>query len=85
MPATLEKIHEALGPDSPFTGAEKSVIKWQYGQYGDFYMSLWDAIRKADETNLRRLELGFPVEVAGFRAWAYGDLGERLRAWGLRV
>ena len=65
--------------------AEKAVVKWQLRLYGDFYTALWQAIARADEGNLARLALGFPNEVEGYKAWAWGDLGRRLRAAGLEI
>ena len=76
--------------ESPeWTASEKAVIKWQYNEtmhlYGSFFTALWQAIVRADHENLARLERGFPEEIAGFRAWAYGDLAERFRAAGLDI
>lgn len=52
-----------------FTESEICIIKWQFGLYGSFYTNLFVAIQSADPINLRKLEKGFPVEVAGFKAW----------------
>ena len=68
-----------------WTPGEKAVIKWQYRLLGNFHTALYNAIKFADGNNLDRLALGFPDEVAGFRAWAFGDLGRRLRAKGLEI
>lgn len=84
MPATREKIGEVLTSPA-WTDSEKFIVKWQFGLLGDFYTALIDAIKRADEKNLARLELGFPAEVQGFRAWAYGDLARRLRDAGLEI
>ena len=46
---------------------EAAVVEWQCGYCGDFRTALWDAISRADENNLLRLELGFPVEVRGYK------------------
>jgi hypothetical protein len=70
-------------PDWP--ESVKHVIKWQYRLNGDFETALWGAIVRADEDNLARLERGFPEQVLGYRAWAHGDLGTRLRAAGLDI
>lgn len=84
MPATREQIRVALNsPD--FTPGEKSVIKWQFHLHGDFKTALWDAIKRADENNLDRLAMGFPLEVEAFRAWAWGNLAGRIRASGLNI
>ena len=45
---------------------EQAVVKWQFGLYAHFYTALFDAIKRADDNNLFRLELGFPNEVGGF-------------------
>ena len=72
--------------DSPaWTPAEKLVIKWQFHLYGDFYTALWEVIKRADEENLERLACGFPLQIIGFKQWAFGDLGQRLRAAGLEI
>jgi len=84
MPATMEQIGRILGSDE-FDAADKWVVKWQFGQLGGFYSALFDAIKQADGSNLNRLALGFPEQVEGFRRWAYGDLGDRLRDAGLNI
>lgn len=72
--------------ESPdWTLGEKWVVRWQFGLLGGFYAALADVISRADQENLSLLECGFPQEVNGFRAWAYGDLAERLRKAGLPV
>lgn len=84
MPATIEEIRKIiLSPD--WTQAEKEVVMWQFRLIGDFKKALWDAICRADELNLARLEMGFPTEIEGYRAWAMGDLARRLRAAGLSI
>lgn len=45
---------------------ESFIFKWQYRMLGDFYTSLINSIMLADETNLKRLAKGFPVEVDGY-------------------
>jgi hypothetical protein len=85
MGATVNQINEFLeSPD--WTESEKWVIRWQFGLLDDdFAKPLAECIKLADQYNLMRLELGFPVEVGGFKQWAYSDLGERLRSAGLRI
>ena len=83
MPATREAIAEALREGSPWNDGEKSLIKWQIGQHGDFKTALWAAISKADLTNLRRLQLGYPEEVAAFIEWSRGELATLFRNSGL--
>jgi len=68
-----------------WTAAEKWVIRWQFGLLGDFQEALSEAIKRADDSNLARLEFGFPEQVAGFTAWSRGDLGTRLRNAGLEI
>lgn len=84
MPTTIEVISKFLS--SPiWTPEEKAVIKWQFRLCGSFKTALWQAICRADEDNLERLGLGFPVEVTGFRMWAYETLSIRLREAGLDI
>lgn len=71
-PEQQKLIHEVLGsPD--WTESEKAVVKWQFGLYGSFYSKLFIAMMSADHINLKRLELAFPDEVRGFRAFREGD------------
>lgn len=49
----------------------------------EFYEALARAITTADDFNLAKLALGFPVEVAGYLAWTRGTLGRELRAKGV--
>ena len=48
------------------TAPEQAVVEWQYRMCGDFKTALWGAITRADDGNLARLRLGFPIEVDGF-------------------
>lgn len=73
-----QKIHAFLA-DPNERPESKAVLKWQWGLYGDFYTVLFGAIKQADDQNLERLRLGFPVEVAGFLAWNRGSLATELR------
>ena len=88
MPATGEQIAAFLASDR-WTYAEKRVIRLQFHWWNDdddeFEPMLWQAIKRADEENLKRLAKGFPEQIAGFMAWTHGDLGERLRAAGLWI
>lgn len=84
MPATLEQVGKILGSDM-FDEGEKWVVKWQFRLLGDFETALAQAIIKADDKNLARLALGFPTQIDGFRRWAYGTLGDKLRAAGLNI
>lgn len=84
MPTTREQLAAALASDE-WTESEKAVLRWQFRMNGDFFTALWDAICKADHNNQYRLSLAFPVEVHGYRQWAYEDLGERFRKAGLSL
>lgn len=46
------------------------IVKWQYRLLGDFHRVLFEAICRADETNLYKLSLGFPDEVEGYKKYA---------------
>ncbi len=78
------KIRDILN-SAEWSAGEKAVVKWQFRLHGHFLTALWVAITKADETNLRKLERGFPDEVEGYRAWTRGDLAKRLREIGLEI
>ena len=79
---THQRIQAFLAdPNEP--PEEKAVLKWQWGLYGDFFTALFDAIKRADDQNLERLRLGFPIEVTGFVEWNRGDLAKKLRAKGV--
>jgi hypothetical protein len=69
--------------DSRESEEAKAVLKWQWRLYGSFFAALFDAIKLADDKNLERLRLGFPIEVAGFLAWNRGDLAGELRRRGV--
>ena len=53
------------------TPEEAAVYEWQYGYCGDFKKALWEVIMAADESNLDKLELGFPVEVIAYKLYAF--------------
>lgn len=82
---TLSDVLTQLHSET-WTPAERWVIRWQYSlDMGDFARALAKAITCADGDNLDRLAIGFPTQVEGYRAWAYGDLGRRLRDAGLEI
>ena len=84
MSALKEQVTEFL--ISPkWTDSEKWVIKWQFRQLSHFQMALAMVIQLADDNNLEKLHLGFPIQVMGFMMWSEGDLGERLREAGLEI
>ena len=68
-----------------WTPGERAVVKWQFRFCSDFRKALWEAIIRADDTNLNCLALGFPDEVNGYLAWSQGDLATRLRKDGLDI
>lgn len=68
-----------------WTTAEKLIIQWQFRLLGHFRAALFEAIVRADDGNLEKIQRGFPEEVAGFLAWNRGDLARRLRDAGLDV
>ena len=45
----------------------QSLIKYQYRMIGDFFKCLWEAIYRADEVNLEKLALGFPLHVQALK------------------
>jgi len=53
------------------TPEEDWIAQWQYHYLGDFHIALFEAICRADETSLYKLNLGFPDEVAGYKKYAY--------------
>lgn len=61
-------------------GEKKYILDWQYHMGGSFSQALFKVIAAADESNLHKLELGFPEEVQGYKAWTRGDLHERASA-----
>jgi hypothetical protein len=52
-----------------FTTAERRLCDWQYERSGSFFTKLFDAMSKADNTNLNRLGEGFPDEVEAFKRY----------------
>lgn len=84
MPATGQQIGMLLSSDK-FTDGEKLLIEWQFGMSGDFYKALWQAIGRADGSNLMKLGMGFPAEVRAYMQWTQGNLGERIRDMGVNI
>lgn len=50
------------------TGYDR-YLEYQFHFCGDFYEALFQAIGRADEGNLARLEKGFPEEVHAYILW----------------
>ena len=61
----MSKLEDTL------TQSELFIYMWQQGMLGDFKKSLMRTITLADQSNLSRLEEGFPMEVSGYRCFAY--------------
>jgi hypothetical protein len=69
---------QKLRDSKELTKGEKDYIfDFQYHLAGSFHKCLWEAIARADESNLHKLSLGFPDEVQGYLAWTRGDLYDR--------
>lgn len=61
----LSKIRlDALDP------GEKFIVKWQYGLAESFQQLLIQTIQMADDNNLKRLAMGFPLEVEAYGHYA---------------
>ncbi len=65
MPINFDKLDDS----------EIFIVKWQYRMLGDFGKALIEAIMRADDGNLEKLDLGFPDEVRGYIKYA------RLPGW----
>jgi len=52
------------------TPGEKFIVKWQFRLLGDFGKALIEAIMRADDDNLERLVMGFPLEVEAYKHYA---------------
>ncbi len=81
---TMERLGEVLRNDQ-FTDGEKWIIQWQFRLLGDFETALIDAITRADEGNLMKLALGFPMQVDAYLEWSRGSMGQLLRSRGIDV
>jgi hypothetical protein len=72
----MERVHA----HPSLTHGERKLLEWQYRRTGDFYKGLWEAICRADESNLERLERGFPSEVQAYRDFAHtGDFTRKVK------
>jgi hypothetical protein len=72
-----------LEKQGKITYGERRLLEWQYRLSGDFYKALWEAISRADETNLMKLYAGFPDEVHAFQMYSevsgyWDELQERI-------
>jgi len=50
--------------------AELKLCEYQYNMGGSFYKHLFEAIYRADDGNLERLERGFPEEVQAYKNYS---------------
>ena len=85
MSAAREAINEALLSEELNDG-EKECIQWQFPNVvplPGFKAVLWEAMKRADSENLFRLRLGFPEEVDALRAFRNGELGEKVKKYGV--
>lgn len=55
------------------TPGEKFIWEWQYERLGSFSMLLAETISKADEANLSRLSLAYPLEVSAYKYFSRVD------------
>ncbi len=76
-------LREALS--DKFTDGERWIIKWQFRLLGDFETALVGAIARADEGNLYKLRLGFPMQVEAYLEWTRGNMAQLLRSRGIGV
>jgi len=62
-----------------FTEAEVTICMKlsENSAVGGFHHALIEAISRADLSNLRKIEHGFPELVEAYNAWIGGDLAER--------
>lgn len=77
---TADGLAKIMNSSKLTQGEKKYIFDFQYHHGGSFSTALFEAIARADETNLYRLSKGFPAEVQGFIAWTRGDLHERAEA-----
>jgi hypothetical protein len=80
-----EALRRTKDPASDLSALERTILRWQLHDYGDFYTALWEALVRADEDNLARIELGFPLEVSALHAWRKTWIAESLRQKGFPV
>jgi hypothetical protein len=62
-----EKYLEELA--RPLTQGEMHLYEWQFGTAGGFMLDLFRLLGHSDSTNLTKLSLGYPSEVAAFRRY----------------
>jgi len=81
---TRERVDEALR-SSNWEEHEKLALKWVWRLDGDFRSALWQVITLANEEDLARLALVFPVDVRGWLAYRSGGLADRFMEQGLLI
>lgn len=57
--------------DAEFTEVERAVIDWQYRYYGGFFMSVFEALVKADAGNTVSMYRAFPAQTLGILAYGH--------------
>ncbi len=82
MPTSMQTISDVF---PRLTEYEQHIVKWQFRLLGDFETALMGAIARADDNNLMALSLGFPMQVAAYREWVYGQMGQHVRSLGLDI
>lgn len=86
MPTTNDKLLAAYA-DPNLTEGERECLEWQYQgplnfDEHSFKGCLWEAMARADMTNMARLRAGFPTQVAALEAYRNGDLKRKLASLG---
>lgn len=56
-------------PNDTLDDGELELYWWQYNKLGSFKKALFDAISKADTNNLRKLSIGYPLQVEAYRKY----------------
>jgi hypothetical protein len=77
-----EALRDAKDESNDLSDVERIILRWQLDDYGDFHKALWQAMLRADEDNLAKLEQGFPREVAALQAWRHTWIASLLRSKG---
>jgi hypothetical protein len=77
----------AIMTSEEFTEGEKfmAIGQYQTSSFGGFQLALWNVFCVADDSNVRKLGLGFPSHAAAFLEWRRGDLQDRFEAFEVAV
>ena len=66
------RVKVKMDRDIPYlTKGEAFIYKWQERMLGSFKRALRTAIALADDKNIEKLRLGFPVEVEAWEKYKY--------------